>query len=201
MVGTLFITGDAAADHLLNRDGIALLVGMLLDQQVPMEWAFAGPATLQTRLGHLDPARIAAMPEDDFVAVCCARPAIHRFPAAMGKRIHALCATIAVECPDGVERLWQDAANGADLYRRLRALPGFGDEKAKIFIALLGKRQGLQLAGWREAAGAFGDDVPRSVADIHSPESLQVVREWKKAQKAAKKDKQDRPLPSRVDPR
>ena len=199
MVGTLFITGDAAADHLLNRDGFALLVGMLLDQQVPMEWAFTGPATLQTRLGHLDPARIAAMSEDDFVAVCCARPAIHRFPAAMGKRIRALCAAIAVECPDGVERLWQEAANGADLYRRLRALPGFGDEKAKIFIALLGKRQGLQLAGWREAAGAFGDDVPRSVADIHSPESLQVVREWKKAQKAARKDKQDRPLPSRAD--
>ena len=139
------------------------------------------------------------MSEDDFVAVCCARPAIHRFPAALGKRIHALCATIAVECPDGVERLWQEAAHGADLYRRLRALPGFGDEKAKIFIALLGKRQGLQLAGWREAAGAFGDDVPRSVADIHSPESLQVVREWKKAQKAARKDKQDRPLPSRAD--
>jgi uncharacterized HhH-GPD family protein len=196
MVGTLFITGDPASDELLNRDGLALLIGMLLDQQVPMEWAFTGPATLRNRLGHLDPAAIAAMSEDDFVAICCARPAIHRFPAAMGKRIHALCAAIVAGYPHGVEQLWLEAADGDDLYRRLRALPGFGDEKAKIFIALLGKRQGVQPPGWREAAGAFGDDVPRSVADIHSPESLQVVREWKKAQKAAQKDKQDRPLRS-----
>ena len=196
MVGTLFITGDPAADELLNNDGCALLIGMLLDQQVPMEWAFMGPATLRNRLGHLDPHAIGAMAEDDFVAICCARPAIHRFPAVMGKRIHALCRAIVVTYPDGVERLWLDAADGAELYRRLRALPGFGDEKAKIFIALLGKRQGVQPPGWREAAGAFGDEVPRSVADIHSPESLQVVREWKKAQKAAQKDKQDRPLRS-----
>ena len=112
----------------------------------------------------------------------------------MGKRIHALGAAIAGTYPHGVERLWLDAADGADLYRRLRTLPGFGDEKVKIFIALLGKRQGVQPPGWREAAGAFGDDVPRSVADIHSPESRQVVREWKKAQKAAELDKQDRPL-------
>ena len=196
MVGTLFITGDSAADDLLNNDGIALLIGMLLDQQVPMEWAFAGPATLRQRLGHLDPEKVAAMSEDDLVGVCCVRPAIHRFPAAMGKRIHALCASIAAGYPSGVDRLWLDAEDGSDLYRRLRTLPGFGDEKAKIFIAVLGKRQGVQPAGWREAAGAFGDDVPRSVADIHSPESLQVVREWKKAQKAANKDKQDRPLRS-----
>ena len=196
MVGTLFITGDPAADDLLNTDGVALLIGMLLDQQVPMEWAFMGPATLRARLGHLDPALVAAMSEDEFVAICGGRPAIHRFPAAMGKRIHAMCASIASTYPDGVERLWLSADDGADLYGRLLTLPGFGDEKAKIFIALLGKRQGVQPPGWREAAGAFGDDVPRSVADIHSPESLQVVREWKKAQKAAKKDKQDRPLRS-----
>ena len=159
-----------------------------------MEWAFTGPQTLQTRLGHLDPARIAAMPLDDFVAVCCAKPAIHRFPAAMGKRIHELCGVLTETYPDDVEALWTTAADGAEIYARLRALPGFGDEKAKIFIAILGKRCGITTPGWREAAGKFGDDVPRSVADIHSPESLAVVRAWKKAQKSARKDKQDRPL-------
>ncbi|MCU1395094.1 MAG: hypothetical protein JWM34_3522 [Ilumatobacteraceae bacterium] len=195
--GSLYITGDAEADALLNRDPVALLLGMLLDQQVPMEWAFTGPATLLARLGHLDPALITEMSEDDFVAVCCARPAIHRFPAAMGKRIHALCGVLSSTYGDDIEALWSSASDGADLYARLRRLPGFGDEKAKIFIAILGKRAGLALPGWREAAGAFGDDVPRSVADIHSPESLAVVRVWKKEQKAAKKDKQDRPMPDR----
>ncbi|MCU1398725.1 MAG: hypothetical protein JWN62_1834 [Acidimicrobiales bacterium] len=192
--GSIFITGNPDADALLNRDPVALLLGMLLDQQVPMEWAFTGPFTLQARLGHLDASRIARMSEDDFVAVCCARPAIHRFPAAMGKRIHALCDVLTATYPEDVEALWTTAADGAEIYRRLRQLAGFGDEKAKIFIAILGKRCGIDTPGWRAAAGAFGDDVPRSVADIHSPESLAVVREWKRAQKAAKKDKQDRPM-------
>lgn len=194
MSGDLYITGDAAADRLLNRDGLALMIGMLLDQQVPMEWAFTGPHTLSTRLGHLDARRIAAMPEDELVAVCCDKPAIHRFPAVMARRIHALCTAVAADHRGKAERIWRDVPDGAELYRRLRELPGFGDEKAKIFIALLAKRFGVQPAGWEAAAGAFADEHPRTVADIHDAASLAVVREWKKAQKAAGKDKQDRSL-------
>lgn len=192
--GTLYITGDAEADGLLNGDGTALLIGMLLDQQVPMEWAFAGPATLQRRLGHLDAGRIAAVDQEEFVAVCCAKPAIHRFPAAMGRRVHELCGALVEHHGGRGEQVWAGVADGAELYARLRTLPGYGDEKAKIFVAILGKRMGVQPSGWREAAGKFGDDVPRSVADITDPTTLASVREWKKAQKAAKKDKQDRPL-------
>jgi len=193
VAGTLYITGDPAADRLLNTDANALLIGMLLDQQVPMEWAFAGPATLQRRLGHLDPARIAAMSVDDFVAVCCEKPAIHRFPGAMGKRIHAVCGSLVADHHGDAANIWNDGASGADIYERLRALPGYGDEKAKIFVAILGKTQGVDPAGWQDAAGKFGDDEPRSVADVHDDISLGKVREWKKAQKAAKLDKQDQP--------
>jgi uncharacterized HhH-GPD family protein len=192
MPGTLYITADDTADGLLNTDGTALLLGMLLDQQVPMEWAFAGPATIHQRLGHLDPEKIAAMDVDDFVAVCAAKPAIHRFPAAMGRRIHEVCTVLADEYDGAAENLWRDVADGATLYARLHALPGFGDEKSKIFVALLAKTQGVRPEGWQDAAGKFGDDVPRSVADIDGPESLAKVREWKKAQKAVKRDKQDR---------
>ena len=194
MTGTLFITGDAAADELLNTDGNALLIGMLLDQQVPMEWAFAGPATLQERLGHLDPARIAAMDEDEFVSVCCDKPAIHRFPGSMGKRIRQVCQAVVDDYDGTATNIWRGVESGTELFRRLKALPGYGDEKSKIFVAILGKTQGMTPDGWRDAAGKFGDDVPRSVADITDEASLAVVREWKKAQKAAKKDKQDRPL-------
>ena len=192
--GTLYITGDDDADGLLNTDGTALLVGMLLDQQVPMEWAFAGPATLRRRLGHLDATRIAELDQDAFVAVCCEKPAIHRFPASMGRRIHDLCSALVDRFDGDGTNVWVGVADGQELYRRLRTLPGYGDEKAKIFVALLGKRMGVQPDGWSDAAGKFGDDVPRSVADIHDTASLGKVREWKKAQKAAKKDKQDRPL-------
>ncbi|HSM67059.1 MAG TPA: HhH-GPD-type base excision DNA repair protein [Ilumatobacteraceae bacterium] len=193
MAGTLYITGDTAADELLNSDANALLIGMLLDQQVPMEWAFAGPATLRRRLGHLDPARIAAMDVEEFVSICCEKPAIHRFPGSMGKRIHAVCEALVADYGGDAANLWEGVDDAGEVYRRLRALPGYGDEKSKIFIALLGKTQGVELAGWREAAGKFGDDTPRSVADVHDEVSLGKVREWKKAQKAAKKDKQDRP--------
>ncbi len=194
MAGTLYITGETEADALLNGDGNALLIGMLLDQQVPMEWAFKGPATLRERLGHLDPAKIAAMDVDDFVAVCAEKPAIHRFPGSMGKRIHAVCTALVDEYDGEARNLWRDVDDGAQLYRRLKALPGYGDEKSKIFVALLAKTQGVTPTGWQKAAGKFGDDTPRSVADIHDDESLQAVRAWKKAQKAAKKDKQDRPI-------
>ena len=191
--GTLYITGRAEADRLLNTDGTALLVGMLLDQQVPMEWAFTGPATLKERLGHLDAKKIAAMDVDDFVAVCCEKPAIHRFPASMGRRIHELCVELTESYKGKGDNVWKGVADGAELYARLRGLPGYGDEKAKIFVAILAKRLGVRPEGWEEAAGRFGDAIPRSVADIDSPETLASVREWKKAQKAAKKDKQDRP--------
>jgi uncharacterized HhH-GPD family protein len=193
MAGTLYITGDPAADELLNSDANALLIGMLLDQQVPMEWAFAGPATLHRRLGQLDPGRIAAMDVEEFVSICCEKPAIHRFPGSMGKRIHAVCEALVADYDGDAANLWTGVDDAGEVYRRLRALPGYGDEKSKIFIALLGKTQGVELAGWREVAGKFGDDAPRSVADVHDEVSLGKVREWKKAQKAAKKDKQDRP--------
>jgi uncharacterized HhH-GPD family protein len=193
--GTLYITGDKSADALLNKDGTAMLIGMLLDQQVPMEWAFTGPATLKERLGHLDAKKIAAMDVEEFVTVCATKPAIHRFPASMGRRVHEVCVVLTESYAGQAENVWKGVADGDELYARLRALPGFGEEKAKIFIALLGKRMGVTPEGWRAAAGKFGDDSPRSVADIDGPESLGKVREWKKAQKAAKKDKQDRPTP------
>ena len=194
MTGTLYITGDADADRLLNTDGTAVLIGMLLDQQVPMEWAFTGPATLRDRLGHLDASKIAAMDQEAFVAVCCARPAIHRFPASMGRRIHDLC-TALVERFDGRgDGVWAGVNSGDELYDRLRTLPGYGDEKARIFVAILGKRFDIRPTGWQAAAGKFGDDTPRSVADITDPSSLGQVREWKRAAKAAKRDKQDRPV-------
>ena len=194
MPGTLFITGDAAADKLLNSNGNALLVGMLLDQQVPMEWAFTGPATLKKRLGHLDPKKIAAMNVDEFVEVCREKPAIHRFPASMGKRIHAVCTMLVDDYKGNASNIWKNAESGDELFRRLKALPGYGDEKSKIFIAILAKTQDVAPDGWRQAAGKFGDDVPRSVADIHDEGSLAEVRNWKRTQKAAKKDKQDRPV-------
>ncbi|MEM1334346.1 MAG: HhH-GPD-type base excision DNA repair protein [Actinomycetota bacterium] len=194
MTGTLYITGDTEADGLLNSDGNALLLGMLLDQQVPMEWAFAGPQTLHERLGHLDPAKIAAMDVEAFVDVCREKPAIHRFPKSMGERIHQVCTALVEDWDGQASNLWADVDDGKELLGRLKALPGYGDEKSKIFVALLAKTQGVAPDGWQKAAGKFGDDVPRSVADIHDEVSLGKVRDWKKAQKAAKKDKQDRPI-------
>jgi uncharacterized HhH-GPD family protein len=195
--GDLYITGRADADALLNADATALLIGMLLDQQVPMEWAFMGPGTLRSRLGHLDAARIAALDEGEFVAVCCDKPAIHRFPAVMARRIHATCVELAERHDGEPERLWSDEPDGAELYRRLRQLPGFGDEKTRIFIALLAKRFGIRPKGWERAAGVFADDQPRTIADCHDPESLAKVREWKRVQRQANKDKQGNALMSR----
>jgi uncharacterized HhH-GPD family protein len=192
--GTLYITGDAAADRLLNTDGTALLCGMLLDQQVPMEWAFKGPAALKARLGHLDATKIAAMDREELVAVFCEKPALHRFPASMGRRAYDLCVHLTEYYRGRGENVWRGVSRGDQLFGRLRALPGFGDEKAKIFLALLAKRFGVRPAGWEEAAGPFADMTPRSVADIDSPDAFAKVREWKKAAKAAKRDKQDRPL-------
>jgi uncharacterized HhH-GPD family protein len=192
--GTLYITGDTEADRLLNTDGTALLIGMLLDQQVPMEWAFKGPAVLKQRLGHLEAAPVAAMEREELVAVFCEKPALHRFPANMGRRCHDLCVHLTQHYAGNGENVWNGVKSGDELLARLRALPGFGDEKAKIFLAVLAKRFGVRPPGWEEAAAPFADPTPRSVADIDSPHAFAKVREWKKAAKAAKRDKQDRPL-------
>jgi uncharacterized HhH-GPD family protein len=185
------ITGDPDSDRLLHENGLALLIGMLLDQQVPMEWAFRGPVTLRNRLGHLDPNRIAAMDLDDFVSVCCAKPAIHRYPAVMARRIHGVSIHL-VEVYDGdASRLWLEAGDAAELFSRLRGLPGFGDEKTRIFIALLAKRYGVRPTGWESAAAPFSDDTPRSAADVDGPDSLAEVKTWKAEQRARGKTKQD----------
>jgi uncharacterized HhH-GPD family protein len=162
-----------------------------------MEWAFMGPRTLRERLGDLDATAIAGTDEDQFVVVCCAKPAIHRFPAVMGRRIHGMCGVLADRYGGRPERLWDTAETGACLFDRLRELPGYGEEKSQIFVALLAKRFGVRPHGWEQAAGVFADDEPRTIADCHDPESLARVREWKRVQREVKKDKQGRPLTHR----
>ena len=189
---TMPITGDAEADRLLVTDPLALLLGMLLDQQVPMEWAFRGPATLKERLGgRLDATAIAAMDPEDLVAVFVAKPALHRYPAAMARRAHDLCQFLVDHYDGDAEAVWRGVRNGDELLRRVRELPGYGDEKAKIFVAILAKRMGKRPTGWEAVAAPFSDSTPRSVADIDSPESLARVREFKKMMKAKGKGKAD----------
>jgi uncharacterized HhH-GPD family protein len=189
---TFFITGDAAADQLLAEEPLALLLGMLLDQQVPMEWAFQAPSILKERLGgQLDAGKISAMGEDAVVQVFVEKPALHRYPASMGKRAFALCAALTEQYDGDASKVWSDATDGQDLLKRLLALPGFGPDKARIFTAVLGKRMGVQPAGWEEAAAPFSDSNRRSVADADSPEHLQEVRAWKKMMKANGKGKSD----------
>lgn len=192
MSGSLAITGDPAADGLLNDDPLALLIGMLLDQQVPMEWAFMGPHRLAERLdGPLDARAIAAMDPDEFAKLVKTKPALHRFPGSMAQRIQDLCAHLVEEYGGAAAAVWIDAQTGEELFDRLVALPGYGEEKSRIFIAILGKRFGVRPPGWETAAGPFADSTPRSVADIDSPEALEQVRTWKKAQKAKGKSKAD----------
>ena len=185
------VTGDADADALLATNPLALLIGMLLDQQVPMEWAFRGPATLQARLGRLDATAIAAMAPEQLELVFREKPALHRYPASMAKRTHALCTHIVEQYDGDPAKIWTGARDAADLFARLRALPGFGEEKAKIFLAVLGKRFGRAPSGWEQHARPFSDAEPRSVADIDSPDALVRVRAWKQAQKAKGKSKSD----------
>ncbi|GAB3533215.1 HhH-GPD-type base excision DNA repair protein [Arthrobacter tecti] len=191
MAPTLNITGDATADQLLSNDPLALLVGMLLDQQVAMETAFAGPAKISERLGRFDAASIADYDADAFVELCRTPPAVHRYPGNMAGRVQALCRTVVDEWDGDASAIWtRGEPDGAEVLRRLKALPGYGEQKAKIFLALLGKRYGFTGAGWRESAGAYGEDgCYRSVADIVDPESLTKVRETKRAAKAAAKAK------------
>jgi uncharacterized HhH-GPD family protein len=187
---TIPITGNPDADRLLVDDPFALLVGMLLDQQVPMEVAFRGPFVLKERLGGtLDAATLAALDPDAVDALFRQKPAIHRFPGSMGKRAHALAVHVMAEYGGDPARIWRDEHDPEVVLARLRALPGYGDEKAKIFLAILGKRLGEAPEGWEKVASPFGDDTPRSIADVDSDASLTRVREWKKAQKAAGKGK------------
>ena len=185
----LHITGDAAADKLLSDDAFALLTGMLLDQQVTMESAFAGPEKIRTRIGSLEPGTIAGYDPQDFVEVFKEKPAVHRFPGSMAGRVQALAETVDKEWGGDATAIWtQGEPDGAEVLRRLKALPGFGEQKAKIFLALLGKQCGLKAEGWREAAGHYGQaDAYLSVADIVDPDSLVKVRASKQAAKAAAK--------------
>jgi len=190
--GTLAVTGDPESDHLVNTDPLALLIGMLLDQQVPMEWAFKGPKRLVERLGRpLDAHAIATADPDDFAALVKQKPALHRFPGSMATRIQSLCSHIDEHHHGDAAAIWRGVRDPDVIYRRLLDLPGYGEEKARIFIAILAKRFDKKPTGWEMAAGAFADEQPRSVADIDSPESLARVREWKKAQKAAGKSKSE----------
>jgi uncharacterized HhH-GPD family protein len=187
MAPTQWITGDAEADRLLAQDPFALLLGMLLDQQVAMETAFAGPHKILERLGSLDPAAVADADPDAFAALCATPPAVHRYPGSMAGRIQAVARTVVDEYDGDVTRLWTDGdPDGREVLRRLKALPGFGDQKARIFLALLGKQCGVTPTGWREAAGAYGEEGSRrSIADVTDADSLAQVRETKRAAKAA----------------
>lgn len=188
MNGTLVVTGDPDVDALVNTDALALLLGMLLDQQIPMEKAFRSPYDLRERLGGaLDAPTIAAMDPDELVAVFSERPSLHRFPGSMAARTQAMCQALVDDFGGRAENVWRDAADGDELLRRLVGLPGFGTQKAQIFVALLAKRFGVQPEGWRRAAGPYGEDGHRSVADIDGPSALAAVRAYKRDTKAKAK--------------
>jgi uncharacterized HhH-GPD family protein len=196
-VPTLRIAQDAAADELLGRDPLALLIGMLLDQQFPMERAFGAPRLLAERLGvdTLSAADLAMADPEELVRIFQGPPALHRYPGSMAGRAQDLCRLLVERYEGRAENLWAGAPDGATLLRRLGELPGFGAQKAKIFLALLGKQCGVTPPGWREAAGDYGlERSHRSVADITGPESLVEVRAFKQEQKqAAKAAKQPTP--------
>ena len=186
------VTGDPEADKLLVDDPLALTIGMLLDQQVPMEWAFSGPLRLRDKLGgRLDAAEIAALDPATLETMFKGPPALHRYPGSMAKRTQALSQYLVDNYGGDAAAVWTGVDDGAELLRRVQALPGFGADKSKIFTAMLAKRFGVRPPGWEQATAPFSDDQPRSVADIDSPETLQRVRSWKKAMKAQGKTKSD----------
>ncbi len=180
------------ADALLDRDPLALLIGMVLDQQIPLEKAFTSPLVLTERLGHdLDAREIAEYDPDALVELFATPPALHRFPRSMALRVQEVCKALVERYDGDVTGLWVDVEDGRELFTRLKALPGFGEQKAKIFLALLGKQRGVTPAGWREAAGDYGEQGSyRSVADIVDKQSLGRVREFKQAMKAKAKEMQ-----------
>ncbi|MFD4925562.1 HhH-GPD-type base excision DNA repair protein [Streptomyces goshikiensis] len=190
---TMRLAQQPEADALLARSPLAALVGMLLDQQVPMEWAFSGPHTIAERLGadDLDAHAIAAYDPEAFAALLSRKPAVHRYPGSMAKRIQQLCAYLVEHYDGDAEAVWKGVGTGAEVLRRLKELPGYGEQKAQIFLAMLGKRFGVRPKGWREAAGGYGPaNVYRSAADITGPESLAKVRAHKQEMKAAAKAEQ-----------
>ena len=187
----LQLVQDPAADELLESNPFALLVGMMLDQQIPMEVAFAGPRKLADRIGGVDAQEIAEYDPDEFARVFSEKPAVHRFPGSMAKRLQTLAQAVVDEYDGDVVGIWTAGdPDGAEVLRRLKALPGFGEQKAKIFLALLGKQYGVTPTGWREAAGDYGRaGTYMSVADVVDEGSLEKVRSFKKAAKAAAKAK------------
>jgi uncharacterized HhH-GPD family protein len=190
-VPTVTIAQDAAADDLLSRDPLALLLGMLLDQQFPMERAFAGPRLLADRLGvdTLSAADLAAADPEELVQVFRGPPAVHRYPGSMAARTQEVCRLLVDRYGGRADALWVDAPDGATLRARIGGLPGFGAQKAAILVALLGKQYGVTPPGWREAAGAYGEDgARRSVADVTGPETLGEVRQYKQEQKRAARE-------------
>ncbi|MEU7962199.1 HhH-GPD-type base excision DNA repair protein [Streptomyces sp. NPDC049097] len=187
---TLHLAQDPEADALLGRNPLAALIGMLLDQQVPMEWAFKGPWTIAQRLGtdELDAHEIAARDPEAFAALLSEKPAVHRYPGSMAKRVRQLCQYLVEHYDGDPEAVWKGVGSGRELLKRLEELPGYGKQKAQIFLALLGKQLGVRPEGWREAAGPYGEDKSfRSVADITGPSSLAKVRAYKQELKAAAK--------------
>jgi len=184
---TIHITGEDAADQVLSDNPFALLVGMMLDQQYPMEHAFRGPWKVLERFGTLDPAAIAAAEPESFAALCAQPPAIHRFPGSMAARLQEIARIVEKEYAGDASRLWTEATTGAELLKRVQALPGFGKQKAQIFVALLAKQLGVRPEGWEKAVGDYALEGYRSVADVVDDASLQKVRDYKKAKKAALK--------------
>jgi uncharacterized HhH-GPD family protein len=183
----IHITGDPAADEVLTDSPFALLVGMMLDQQYPMEHAFRGPAKVLERFGSLEPAAVAAADPAEFKALCSTPPAIHRFPGSMAERLQTLAALVVERYDGHAERIWTEAASGADLVKRVMELPGFGRQKAQIFAALVAKQLGVRPEGWQQAVGDYALDGYRSVADVVDPASLQKVRDFKQEKKRADK--------------
>ena len=184
---SLHMAQEPAADELLSRDPFALLVGMMLDQQIPMEKAFSGPRVIADRMGttDLDPALVAEADPEEFGTIMAGPPAVHRYHRSMAGRVQTLARYVVETYEGDAAAVWRDVPTGAELLRRLGALPGYGDQKARIFLALLGKQAGVRPTGWREAAGAYGEEGShRSVADVVDAASLQQVRDHKKAMKA-----------------
>jgi uncharacterized HhH-GPD family protein len=183
----IHITGDPAADQVLTDSPFALLVGMMLDQQYPMEHAFRGPHKVLTRFGSIEPSAIAAADPEEFAALCSTPPAIHRYGRSMAARLQSLAALVETKYDGDASRLWTEATTGKELLDRVMDLPGFGKQKAQIFVALLAKQLGVRPEGWEQAVGDYAKEGHRSVADVTDEASLQKVREFKKAKKAAAK--------------
>jgi uncharacterized HhH-GPD family protein len=188
-VAKLQLVQDPAADALLESNPFALLIGMMLDQQYPMEHAFAGPKKIADRIGGFDVHEIADYDPEQFAALCSKTPAIHRFPGSMATRVQALAQIIIDDYDGNAAALWTAGKpDGPEVLRRIKGLPGFGEQKAKIFLALLGKQYGVTPQGWREAAGDYGTAGSfLSVADVVDPGSLEKVRSYKKQKKAKAK--------------